>query len=67
MKGDKRVRLVGIVETEANDPKLSWTNVSRVVISRLGVDVERFNWFSTYRVHHPRRVALPRRTRVSLR
>jgi 2-polyprenyl-6-methoxyphenol hydroxylase-like FAD-dependent oxidoreductase len=52
MKGDKRVRLVGIVETEANDPKLSWDDVSRVVISRLGVDVERINWFSTYRVHH---------------
>ena len=52
MKGDKRVRLIGIVETEENDPKLSWDDVGRVVISRLGVDVERVNWFSTYRVHH---------------
>jgi 2-polyprenyl-6-methoxyphenol hydroxylase-like FAD-dependent oxidoreductase len=52
IKGDKRVRLVGVVETEENDPKLTWDDVGRVVISRLGVDVERINWFSTYRVHH---------------
>ena len=52
MKGDRRVRLIGIVETEENDPKLGWDDVGRMVISRLGVNVERVNWFSTYRVHH---------------
>jgi 2-polyprenyl-6-methoxyphenol hydroxylase-like FAD-dependent oxidoreductase len=52
MKGDQRVRLIGIVETQENDPKLSWDDVGRVVIKRLGVNVERINWFSTYRVHH---------------
>jgi 2-polyprenyl-6-methoxyphenol hydroxylase-like FAD-dependent oxidoreductase len=52
MKGDQRVRLIGIVETEENDPKLSWDDVGRVVITRLGVNVEHVNWFSTYRVHH---------------
>jgi 2-polyprenyl-6-methoxyphenol hydroxylase-like FAD-dependent oxidoreductase len=31
---------------------LSWNDVSRRVLEWIGIDVERVNWFSTYRVHH---------------
>src|SRR5205823_14209953 len=31
---------------------LSWNDVSTRVIQWLGVEVQRVNWFSTYRVHH---------------
>jgi len=54
MKGDKRARLVGTVrdELEHASDKLSWEDVSRRVIGWMQIDVERVNWFSTYRVHH---------------
>jgi 2-polyprenyl-6-methoxyphenol hydroxylase-like FAD-dependent oxidoreductase len=47
-------RLIGTVEREAQaqDETLSWDDVSKVVIGRLGITVGRVNWFSTYRVHH---------------
>jgi FAD binding domain-containing protein len=31
---------------------LSWNDVSKRVIDWMRIDVERVNWFSTYRVHH---------------
>jgi 2-polyprenyl-6-methoxyphenol hydroxylase-like FAD-dependent oxidoreductase len=31
---------------------LAWEDVGKGVLERLGVGVERVNWFSTYRVHH---------------
>src|SRR6266567_3593566 len=54
MKGKGRVRLIGTVRQQAEDrhEQLKWNDVSRVVIERLGVDVEKVNWFSTYHVHH---------------
>jgi 2-polyprenyl-6-methoxyphenol hydroxylase-like FAD-dependent oxidoreductase len=50
-------RLIGTVRNTALDNyELSWDDVSRVAIERLGIKVQHVNWFSTYRVHH--RVAL---------
>jgi 2-polyprenyl-6-methoxyphenol hydroxylase-like FAD-dependent oxidoreductase len=54
MKGDGRARLVGWVRkaSETQHDPLQWKDVSRSVIERLGIDVKRVNWFSTYHVHH---------------
>jgi len=54
LKDDGRARLIGTVRTEAEHPddNLSWDNVSQRVIEWMRIDVERVNWFSTYRVHH---------------
>jgi 2-polyprenyl-6-methoxyphenol hydroxylase-like FAD-dependent oxidoreductase len=47
-------RLVGTVKDSAVEPgkALAWEDVSTSVVERMGVDVEKVNWFSTYRVHH---------------
>jgi 2-polyprenyl-6-methoxyphenol hydroxylase-like FAD-dependent oxidoreductase len=54
LKDDRRARLIGTVRTDAEhkDRDLSWDDVSQRVIEWMGIDVERVNWFSTYRVHH---------------
>jgi 2-polyprenyl-6-methoxyphenol hydroxylase-like FAD-dependent oxidoreductase len=54
LKGARRARLIGTVreEAEGGGENLSWDDVDKVVIDRLGIEVERVNWFSTYRVHH---------------
>jgi 2-polyprenyl-6-methoxyphenol hydroxylase-like FAD-dependent oxidoreductase len=54
MKGEGRVRLVGTVRDEAThrDEDLSWNDVGQRVLEWIHIDVERVNWFSTYRVHH---------------
>jgi 2-polyprenyl-6-methoxyphenol hydroxylase-like FAD-dependent oxidoreductase len=54
MKGNERVRLIGTVEqaSETQHNWLEWKDLSRSVIERLGIDVTRVNWFSTYHVHH---------------
>src|SRR3954453_22533913 len=53
MRGSGRARLIGTVETSANQHEtLSWGDVSKAVLERLSVDIERVNWFSTYHVHH---------------
>jgi 2-polyprenyl-6-methoxyphenol hydroxylase-like FAD-dependent oxidoreductase len=54
LKGPRRARLIGIVRDDAEHPRdnLSWNDVSKRVIEWIGIDVERVNWFSTYRVHH---------------
>jgi 2-polyprenyl-6-methoxyphenol hydroxylase-like FAD-dependent oxidoreductase len=49
------VRLVGTVRDDAARPspqQISWEDVSRRVMEWLPLQVERVNWFSTYRVHH---------------
>jgi 2-polyprenyl-6-methoxyphenol hydroxylase-like FAD-dependent oxidoreductase len=49
------VRLVGTVRDDAagmSPERLSWEDVSPRVMEWLPVQVERVNWFSTYRVHH---------------
>jgi 2-polyprenyl-6-methoxyphenol hydroxylase-like FAD-dependent oxidoreductase len=54
LKGKGRARLIGTVREEAKDQQenLSWNDVSKRVIEWMRIDVERVNWFSTYRVHH---------------
>jgi 2-polyprenyl-6-methoxyphenol hydroxylase-like FAD-dependent oxidoreductase len=47
-------RLVGTVR-DASDvmlEKLQWNDVAKKVIEWMHIDVEKVNWFSTYRVHH---------------
>jgi len=54
LKDEGRARLIGTVRTDAEhqDDDLSWADVSQRVIQWMRIDVERVNWFSTYRVHH---------------
>jgi 2-polyprenyl-6-methoxyphenol hydroxylase-like FAD-dependent oxidoreductase len=54
LKGARRARLIGTVRAEAEHQheNLSWNEVSKRVIEWIRIDVERVNWFSTYRVHH---------------
>lgn len=54
LKDQGRARLVGTVRDEAQgrDGKLEWNDVSKRVIEWMRIDIERVNWFSTYRVHH---------------
>ena len=54
LKADGRARLVGTVreEAEREHENLSWNDVSRRVVEWMRIEVERVNWFSTYRVHH---------------
>ncbi len=39
-------------EAEHQHDDLTWDDVSQRIIEWLRIDVERVNWFSTYRVHH---------------
>jgi 2-polyprenyl-6-methoxyphenol hydroxylase-like FAD-dependent oxidoreductase len=54
LKGERRARLVGTMREEAEQQheNLSWNDVNKRVIEWMRIDVERVNWFSTYRVHH---------------
>jgi 2-polyprenyl-6-methoxyphenol hydroxylase-like FAD-dependent oxidoreductase len=54
LKGEGRARLIGTVREEAAHQRdeLSWNDVSTRVLEWMPMDVERVNWFSTYRVHH---------------
>jgi 2-polyprenyl-6-methoxyphenol hydroxylase-like FAD-dependent oxidoreductase len=54
LKGDRRARFVGVVreEAETKEEGLTWDDVSKELLGRMRVEVERVNWFSTYRVHH---------------
>ena len=53
MKGPGRVRLVGTVRGDAAaNTQLTFNDVARRPLERLRVEVEKVNWFSTYRVHH---------------
>jgi FAD binding domain len=53
MKGDANIRLVGDVnQDQENNPDLTWEDVHKDILSRLKLDVEKVNWFSSYRVHH---------------
>ena len=47
-------RLVGLVRGDAveRNKALTWEDVSKSVVERLGIIVEKVNWFSTYHVHH---------------
>jgi 2-polyprenyl-6-methoxyphenol hydroxylase-like FAD-dependent oxidoreductase len=54
LKREGQARLIGTVREEAEHQHedLSWNDVSRRVLEWIAIDVERVNWFSTYRVHH---------------
>ncbi|MEZ1318034.1 FAD-dependent monooxygenase [Pseudomonas fluorescens] len=54
LAGEGRARLIGTVRDERAEPvdTLQFEDVSRRAIEHLKVQIERVNWFSTYRVHH---------------
>ena len=54
MQGDRHARLIGTVRDTAVEGgrTLQWADVSAVILQRLGIEVEKVNWFSTYHVHH---------------
>jgi 2-polyprenyl-6-methoxyphenol hydroxylase-like FAD-dependent oxidoreductase len=53
LKREGHARLVGVVRDEADTSDgLAWDDVSTELLGRMGIAVERVNWFSTYRVHH---------------
>ena len=54
LKGEGRARLIGTVreDSQVEHDTLSWNDVSQRVIEWMRIDIQRVNWFSTYRVHH---------------
>ena len=54
LKGKGRVRLVGPVRDlpERDHGKLGFDDVKGKAIEHLKLNIEKVNWFSTYRVHH---------------
>jgi 2-polyprenyl-6-methoxyphenol hydroxylase-like FAD-dependent oxidoreductase len=53
MKGPGRTRLVGMAEAPGGGREaLTWEDVGKGALEKLGVGIERVNWFSTYHVHH---------------
>src|SRR5260370_18308200 len=67
MAGEGRARLIGTVRRDAEDQRQppGWDHVSKRVIERMSINVDRVNWFSIYHVHH-RVVGLFRAGRVFL-
>src|SRR6202035_5655072 len=54
LQDPRYARLIGTVREEPGrrHQDLSWNDVGKKVIAWIRIDVERVNWFSTYRVHH---------------
>jgi 2-polyprenyl-6-methoxyphenol hydroxylase-like FAD-dependent oxidoreductase len=54
LKGDRRWRLVGTVHDlpEGEQGKLTFDDVKGKAMEHLKLEIEKVNWFSTYRVHH---------------
>jgi 2-polyprenyl-6-methoxyphenol hydroxylase-like FAD-dependent oxidoreductase len=54
MKAKGTARLVGTVHRDPGpgEDALGWEGVSRSIMDRMKITVEKVNWFSTYRVHH---------------
>jgi 2-polyprenyl-6-methoxyphenol hydroxylase-like FAD-dependent oxidoreductase len=54
LKGKGRMRLVGVVREmpEHVARELTFEDVGKRAIERLQLNVQKVNWFSTYRVHH---------------
>jgi 2-polyprenyl-6-methoxyphenol hydroxylase-like FAD-dependent oxidoreductase len=52
--GGHTARLIGTVRADQESVResLTWDDVKGRVAERLGIGVQRVNWFSTYRVHH---------------
>ena len=51
LPGEGRARLIGIVRG-GDQQQLGWEDVSQSVLRRMRIEIDRVNWFSTYRVHH---------------
>jgi 2-polyprenyl-6-methoxyphenol hydroxylase-like FAD-dependent oxidoreductase len=54
LRGGHTARLIGTVRAEQESAResLTWDDVGHRVAQRMGIEVQRVNWFSTYRVHH---------------
>jgi 2-polyprenyl-6-methoxyphenol hydroxylase-like FAD-dependent oxidoreductase len=54
LKGEGRARLIGSVRDDAakDSGQLKFEDVQERAIRNLKIEVQRVNWFSTYRVHH---------------
>ena len=52
LPGEGRARLIGTVCAEAENGIAEWKHVNKSVIETLRMNIERVNWFATYRVHH---------------
>jgi len=52
MRGAGHARLIGMAEAGDGGEALTWNAVSKRLLERLRVDVERVNWFAAYHVHH---------------
>jgi 2-polyprenyl-6-methoxyphenol hydroxylase-like FAD-dependent oxidoreductase len=53
LKAEGQARLIGTVRQQAEQQHdLSWDDVNTRVLAWISIDVQRVNWFSTYRVHH---------------
>jgi len=53
MKGSGHARLIGMAEAPGDGREaLAWKDVGKRLLERLGIEVARVNWFSTYHVHH---------------
>jgi 2-polyprenyl-6-methoxyphenol hydroxylase-like FAD-dependent oxidoreductase len=53
LKAQGQARLIGTVRRpDEQQQDLTWNDVNRRVLEWIDIDVQRVNWFSTYRVHH---------------
>jgi 2-polyprenyl-6-methoxyphenol hydroxylase-like FAD-dependent oxidoreductase len=53
LKDQGQARFIGTArDTSADEENLSWASVDKEIVTALRTDVQRVNWFSTYRVHH---------------
>ena len=53
LRDEGNARLIGIARPEADgSAAMTWESVSPGMADRMGIKVERVNWFSTYQVHH---------------
>ncbi len=53
LKEEGRARFIGTVKDDSQKAEeLSWDSVNKGIVEHLRTDVQRVNWFSTYRVHH---------------
>jgi 2-polyprenyl-6-methoxyphenol hydroxylase-like FAD-dependent oxidoreductase len=53
LKGKGRARLIGtMAHSEADPDQVTFDDVSRTAIEGMKIQIDKVNWFSTYRVHH---------------
>jgi 2-polyprenyl-6-methoxyphenol hydroxylase-like FAD-dependent oxidoreductase len=54
LAGEGRARLIGTIREDAtgSGKAIEWNDVDRGPIERIGLQIDRINWFSTYHVHH---------------